>query len=344
MRLEPMRRLTLSEAADLHGRVAGTRVPGTLHPSYVEADACRDPRLEPLHLGYQSSGRVWMHSLHQSTIPGTGWKDASSPYGYGGPVANTDDPDFLREAWTAYEAWMRANRVVVEYVRFHPLMANERLYGGRVADNREVVSIDLVSGDATSAYPSRLRQTLKKAERAGLCYAEYPLAARCEAFAQYYRTAMRGIGADPFYLFEDTYFRALAATGMGRVGVCGAEAGADAPQWLAACLFIDAPGVREYHLAATSEAGRAHGASAFALHQGAMAARQRGAMSMYLGGGTDARRDNPLLFFKGGFSPLRLVYRTGFSVFDASGYEEIKTRFAAEWQAHPERPIFYRKV
>jgi len=36
--------------------------------------------------------------------------------------------------------------------------------------------------------------------------------------------------------------------------------------------------------------------------------------------------------------------RTGWTVFDAEAYDQLKDRFAAEWAAHPERPIFYRKV
>src|SRR6478752_913213 len=63
--------------------------PATLHPRYVAADAQRDSLLSPLHVCITSGGERWLHSLHTTTVPGTAWRDASSPYGYGGPVSTT---------------------------------------------------------------------------------------------------------------------------------------------------------------------------------------------------------------------------------------------------------------
>jgi hypothetical protein len=226
-------------------------------------------------------------------------------------------------------------------VRFHPLVRNDRLYGGHVLDNREVVCMDLTTLESETAYPPRLRQTLAKAKRAGLAYREDDFAAHARAFGSYHREAMRQMQADPFYVFDDTYFEALAHSGRARLAVCANPADGE---WLAAALFLDGPGVREYHLAATSDAGRRLGASSLVLHEGALAARGRGLDRLYLGGGTDARPDNPLLFFKASFARERLTYRTGWSVFDAVAHDELKARFADAWSAHPERPIFYRKV
>ena len=340
---EGMRRLALEEAIALHKSFAAPR-PGTLHPLYVEADARRDPALQPAYLAYTAEGEHWMHALHLTRVPGTDWHDASSPYGYGGPLSTSDDPGFIAQAWAAYAQWMRVHRVVVEYVRFHPMLANERHYGGTVEANREVVCIDLQAHDAVEAgYAARLRTTLKKAARAPLAYREEPLAPCAAAFGRYYRAAMQAIGADPFYLFDDAYFDQLAGTGLATLGICTLQ-DAGAHDWLAACLLLDGAGLREYHLAATNAQGRPWGASSFALDQAARAAQRRGARGFYLGGGTDRRPDNALLFFKSAFSGRRLAYRTGATVFDAAAYEELKQCFPQAWQAHPERPIFYRKV
>lgn len=340
---EGLRRLELAEAIALHERFAAPR-PGTLHPLYVQADARRDAALQPAYLAYTAQGEHWMHALHFTRVPGTEWLDASSPYGYGGPLGTSDDPGFVRAAWSAYAQWMRENRVVVEYVRFHPVLGNERHYGGRVEANREVVCVDLQAhGSIEAGYAQRLRGTLKKAARVPLAYREEPLATHAAAFGSYYRAAMQEIGADAFYLFDDDYFEQLAATGLATLGICTLQQGS-VDDWLAACLLLDGAGLREYHLAATNAQGRPWGASSFALDQAARAAKQRGARGFYLGGGTDRSPDNALLFFKSAFSPNRLAYRTGSTVFDESAYEELKQCFPQAWKAHPERPIFYRKV
>ena len=336
-----VRALPLAEAVARQEQMALPLRPATLHPLYVEADAARNPALQPAYVCFEDQGECWMHAVHVSRVSGTSLKDASSPYGYGGPLSTSDDTQFLAAAWQAYSRWMLAERIVVEYVRFHPVLGNDRHYGGRVADNRQVVTVDLTVDDIASNYASRLRYTVKKAQKAGLAYEESDLDGHAAEFASYHRAAMREMRADAFYLFDDDYFERLGNSGLATLGVCR-QPGAVA--WLAAGLFLDGAGVREYHLAATNEAGRAAGASSFTLHRAALAAQARGQQQLYLGGGTDASVDNPLLFFKSSYSPQRLWYRTGSAVFDNEAYDELKGRFPAEWAAHPERPIFYRKV
>ncbi|HEV8098818.1 MAG TPA: hypothetical protein VGP56_06705, partial [Gaiellaceae bacterium] len=44
--------------------------------------------------------------------------DVVTPYGYGGPTGDG--------FWDAYETWARERGVVSTFVRFHPLLANQR--------------------------------------------------------------------------------------------------------------------------------------------------------------------------------------------------------------------------
>jgi hypothetical protein len=338
---ERVQSLALEEASPRFERFASVKA-ATLHPAYVAADATRNKILQPLFLLYETQGESWLHGLHLTDVPGTSIRDASSPYGYGGPLSTSDDPGFLRLAWGAYTAWMREHRVAVEYVRFHPVAGNDRYYLGGTADNRVVVSVDLRVEDLTSRYAARLRQTLKKADASGLTYEEFDLLGREAEFGSYYRSAMREMQTDAFYLFDDLYFESLARLGFARLGVCRHSSTGE--RWLAAAIFLDGTGVREYHLAATDHAGRKAGASSFLLHQAALVGQSLGMEQLYLGGGTDRQPDNTLLFFKSAFSSWRMPYRTGGTVFDAAAYDELKARFPAEWEAHPERPIFYRKV
>lgn len=340
MGAERMRALAFGEAVAQYERMPVPLRPATLHPAYVLADSARDPLLQPLFLSYESGGEHWLHGLHRTDVPGLPLKDASSPYGYGGPLCSTDDPDFVAAAWQAYGKWMRADGVAVEYIRFHPVLGNERHYGGNVVESRAVVCVDLEQADIATGYAVRQRQALKKGAAAGLVYEEAGLVSVVREFASFYRAGMGDIGANPFYLFADSYFEALAASGLARVGYCRSPDGL----WLAAALFLDGDGVREYHLAATCAQGRKASASTFVLHHAGIAARARGLRRLYLGGGSDARPDNPLLFFKASFSPQRLTYRTGWNVFDDNRYDELKKRFPRERAEHPERPIFHRIV
>ena len=143
---EGMHRIDAEEAAKF------LSTPGTLHPAYVVADATRNSALEPAFFCYESQGERWVHGVHLTDVPGTRWRDASSPYGYGGPVASTTDRSFVQAAWNAYCAVMLEGRVVVEYVRFHPVLGNDQWYGGNVVDNRQVVIVDLRTADVAASY------------------------------------------------------------------------------------------------------------------------------------------------------------------------------------------------
>jgi hypothetical protein len=314
-----------------------------LHPAYVDADARRRAGLRPTYLCYESHGERWMHFLHVTEVPGTDWRDASSPYGYGGPLSTTSDPAFLAEAWADYGQWMNEHRIAVEYIRFHPVLANQRWYGGQVSSNREVVWIDLQAPDLTLGYAARLRSTLKRARHASMRYAELPLKDHASRFEEYYRSAMLGLGADDFYLFSPEYFGLLATTSMAKLALClPADAGDES--WLSASVLLESDDVLEYHLAASSTEGRRLGASSFLLDRVAHQAQQQQKKVFYLGGGTDQSADNSLLFYKSSFSNLRLVYWVGCTIFIPSAYEEFKSVFPLEWQQYPERPIFYRKA
>ena len=319
--------------------------PATLCAHYLSADAARDSRLQPWFIVVDSEFGTWMHGVHVTDIGGTQWRDASSPYGYGGPLSTSTDAEFLSECWKTYAKFMREQRIVVEYVRFHPLLGNERFYGGQIADNRDVVLLDLGAADFAASYAPRVRTLLRKADRQEICYVETEFAAAAQRFADFHWAAMKAMGADAFYIFSLEYFRSLAATGMARLGVCVSKRDSGAGDvWLAAAIFLEFGDTVEYHLAASSADGRTVGASSFLIDQAARLASQRGRKCIYLGGGSDRSPQNPLLFFKEGFSARRLIYRTGSAVFNAAGRDEVKLAYPIEWGAHPDRPIFHRKV
>lgn len=338
-----MQALPFEQAQQLCQHLAPAGCPATVHPSYVVADAARDRSLQPVFLHFHESGHDWMHNFHVTDIPDTPYKDASSPYGYGGPISTCSNPHFLHRAWQAYRRWMQDHGVVVEYVRFHPLLNNHNWYGGTVVPNRKVVWVDLLDAHYPNAYAARFRAAVAKAQSLGLVYTESALSGQEQAFGTFYRNAMRAMQTDPFFWFDDGYFRELAATDRARLGICRNPS---EPQdaWLSACVLLEGDRVTEYHLAATSATGKRCGAACFVLHRCAALALQRGMHRLYLGGGSDRDANNSLLFFKAGMSPRQLDYHTGMQVFDEVGYRALQRHFADAWAAHPERPIFHRKV
>ena len=339
-----IKKVSASEYQRMTREMPALALPATLGADYICVDAVRDSRLQPWFIAVDSGFERWMHGFHVSDIPGTPWRDASSPYGYGGPLSSSSELEFLNKCWELYSRFMIDHRIIAEYVRFHPLLMNDRFYGGQIEDNRDVVLWDLEQPDIASSYPTRLRSVIRKAERNSICYLERDLSGYTRKFMDFYNTAMQQMGADAFYLFSTEYFNALAATSIAKLSVCIKGEDSIEGNWLAAAVFLETDEIVEYHLAGSSPEGRSLGASSFLLDHAARAAQRRGRTFMYLGGGSDRSSENRLLFFKGAFSQKRLKYRTGSTVFNPVGRDEVKLAYPAEWSAHPERPIFHRKV
>jgi hypothetical protein len=308
----------------------------SLSPAYVSVDARRDRALSPTFLVWRRGARVLMHAVHEAAIPGREGFDWQSAYGYGGPLASGLGADDLRDAWRELDAIARQRRVVAEFVRFHPLLANESAYPGNVRDDRPAVTLDLLAPDLLGRYSGRARTAVRKAERDGLALRWESRADAWPAFAEFYREGMQAIGADPFYLFGDEYFRALLDLPAARVLSVVRD-----DLRLAMGLFLFGPEVAEYHLSAASPEGRRLNATNLLLHGAAQCAQREGLRTLYLGGGTTAAADNPLLRFKTSYAPAELTFRIGWRIQDPVAYSGLQRAFPDQARTS-RRVLFYR--
>lgn len=310
----------------------------SLHPAYVQADAARDKDLAPVFFVHQREDDFFYHAFHLATVPGTSCRDIQSPYGYGGPVATIDEPAFLAEAWQGYASWCVEQRVLVEFVRFHPLLENWRFFSGESMPDRETVWVDLKSPDLLASYDVRARTAVRKAVKHGLTVEWWAAERFGEVFQPLYSATMEGLKASSFYFFPQEYFNRLAGWGGARYAACLHEGAV-----VAAAIFMQGPDVMEYHLSASDGAGKKLGATNLLLHEAGLYGQMAGCGKLHLGGGTDADAANSLLFFKSGFSTRRAVFRIGKNIHDPAMYQAMK----AEWQQRTGRSssriMFYRE-
>jgi hypothetical protein len=332
-----MEALGSREAQALFEQLPKDKRLATLSPAYVVADASRSVDLEPVFICYRETGSFWLHGVHRGRVPGEMWFDLQSPYGYGGPLSSSTDAGFLSRAWADYARWCAESDILAEFVRFHPLTGNWRYYSGEVRDDRRTVAVALEAGsELLAGYLTRCRTAIRKAQAAGVVPIWLSLADHIERFGSYYRDGMAAIGAEDFYLFDDAYFSALADLPGIKLLACHQRG-----TWLSAGLFLRGADTLEYHLSATTGDGRRMGATNLLLHAAAEWGQAEGLAWLYLGGGTDGREDNPLFFFKAGFSEHHFPFRTGFAIHHRDAYEKLRSK-------HPEtgkpssRILFYR--
>ncbi len=306
----------------------------SLSPAFAAADTQRDPTLRCVHASLEGGEAEWIHSVHLRPLAGqSGVWGATSPYGYGGPLTPATDAAFLARAWSAWQAWCREEGVLAEFCRFHPqAYASPRAFGGTVKENRQTVSVDLTVPEVAAGFNSLTRRKIRRTQQAGVQARWSRDPADWARYAPFYRDAMQDLQAAPFYYFPDAYFEALSRLPCTHLLVCEREG-----RWLSAGVYLLEGGVVEYHLGASSPEGKETGTPSLLQAEAARWGQARGAHSLYLAGGTDPSPDNPLLFYKLGFSRRTLPFSVGEAVHDDNRYWAAAARLGFDRTRPPAR-------
>lgn len=326
-----------NQAEKLFKEIAEERKCPSLHPRYLQIDSKREKGMEPTFFVFEEYGEIYYYPFLAADVPDTKFRDIQSPYGYGGPISTTDNRQFIDRAWSAFTSWCQENNILAEFVRFHPILQNWRYHNGETVLDRETVWVDLTNEDLSIGYQSRVRNMLRKATKHGLkvewCEAEVFF----QWFPELYESLMKSLQANSFYFFSNEYYGAWYGWDQAHYALCVLEG-----EVVAASIFFSDKNIMEYHLSASNDVGRQLAASTMILHEAAELGKNLQCRKLHLGGGTNSLENNPLLFFKSGFSKERASFRIGKMIHKPDCYEELKTFWKSKNGSISDRILFYR--
>jgi hypothetical protein len=284
-------------------------------PAYVEFGTRWHEPGTPAAFVAEEDGRVFFVPLIVRHIPRAiagvdGWLDATGPRGYPGPIVGPagegdDDDGFVSRAIACMATTLEERRIVSAFIRCHPLLSPRPVAigeGSAVVEHGESVSIDLGHSPEQVWSETRLnhRRAITRALRDGYRVRIDESWQHLEAFLTIYATTMDRIGAAAHWRLPREYVSDLQETLGSRVHLCVVEQdGALA----AAALLTEVDGIVEYHLSGTSPDHAAASPTKLLIDQASRWAHDRGDRVFHLAG--SVRRDDPLIQFKRGFSPLR---------------------------------------
>lgn len=261
-------------------------------------------------------------------LPGTGGSsllDATSVYGYPGPIASVEPPSpaMLVRFRAAFSGFLRGHRIVSLFSRLHPLLDQAALVEGmgQVVEHGPTVSMDLrlAAESQLAAYRSNHRRDIKRLRSSGFaCELDAGLE-RIDEFIGVYHETMRRVGAKPYYVFPPSYFEGLAAAlGCGlQLILCRHE-----DVVVAAALFMVCGKIVQYHLGGTRDAWLRHTPLKLVFDEARALYSGQGAEVLHLGGGHGAAVDS-LFNFKAGFSDRRHPFRSWRWVVLPDEYERL---------------------
>jgi hypothetical protein len=290
-------------------------------PAYVVLDA----RLyggAPAAFHFAQGDRQLLMPLIVRDIPGTGRRDALSPYGYPAPVGGTADEGFWEQACAAMVETLRAAGIVTAFVRMHPLLAAPLPVLGRfgaLVRHGETVSMDL-----TVSVEEMWRQTrsdhrnhINRARRAGtkVVFDEWE---RLAEWVAVYHDNMRRVGASSYYFFTAEHLAALHQAVGDRMHLAIALEGDEV---VGGNTFFTHDGIATGYVSSTRRARNRY-ADELLYDEVRRFCKARGERVFHLGGGKGGSNDS-LFTYKAGFSPSRHPFHTWRLVADQSAYREL---------------------
>ena len=99
--------------------------------------------------------------------------DITTPYGYGGPITNTNDKSFIKEAEKCLNEELIKLNVIAELIKFHPLIKNhlilKNIYRGKIIKVCKTISLNVQKYSENfllnRIYSYSNRKSIKKAYR-----------------------------------------------------------------------------------------------------------------------------------------------------------------------------------
>ena len=250
--------------------------------------------------------------------------DLETPYGYGGPISDgvkNSVPEHIQNDYKKeLSEYCRSKHIVSEFVRFHPLLGNHTVLSDAVETRymRDTIYIDTsVEELIMQNMDSKNRNMVRKAMKSGITVVNKPITEYNDFVCMYDQT-MRRDQADPYFFFEDTYYKEQEKLKDNAIVFYAMLEGR--PVSGAIMYYNDR--YMHYHLSGSLAEYRKLAPSNLMLYEAARWASGRGIKRFHLGGGMQS--DDSLFGFKKQFNKNgRLPFWVGRIIFDQGAYESL---------------------
>ena len=328
-------------------------------------DRCRDvyfyPEYYSLYQNYgdgiaqcfvfEMDGNVVLYPFLKNPITPLGYKldkeyyDIQGAYGYNGLIASSNEYELISAFWCTFERWCQENDIVAEFMRFHPLLKNQRLSSPQMKTfySRHTVALNLSDDDIwMHQISSKNRNMIRKAEKEGVTIVESD---DYETFRKLYDGTMTDLHAVDFFFFPSSYYEEYKQTFKDKSLLFFAMLNGKV---IAGSMFMFSDDYAHYHLSARDREYSRYAANNLILWYGIQKAKERGCKWFHFGGGTTGEDDDSLLKFKKEFSKSLCEFWIGKRVYNKEVYDSIveqwKTKHPDSYEHNKVKLLGYREI
>ena len=317
------------------------RLPDELRDVYFDAEYVRlyetDGRQAQCFI-YTADASIFFYPFLLQSVPShPGLFDITTAYGYGGPICNVADAEFIADAYANFRSEARQRGVIAELVKFHPLLENHRVVVNeltRVIPVCPIVYVDLTIDPQyrwEKIYTHANRKNIKKALRANVTVQMVAGDAEWAAFRRLYADTMVANSAGDFYHFSDEYLSRIRERLASKHILVTATLDGEV---VAAMIVLLGTRYAHCHLIGTDRDALPLGVNHLLHHELILWCAGRGYQQLVIGGGRGNDDDDSLLRFKRNFSDATASFFVGESILSDAQYHDV----CEEWvRANPAR-------
>lgn len=266
-----------------------------------------------------------------------GYYDLETAYGYGGFYTNSEDKEFLNRAILEYSEKCKKEKIIAEFVRFHPFN-NFPIKFAEFLDlniyDRDTVYLDLSQKyeELKKQYKSSLQRNIKKAIYNNLTFdLEHINNNSINKFIELYNLTMNKNFASKFYFFDKDYFDKLFK--LENVELYSIKYN---NQTISMIIVFNNNEKIYYHLGATNPKFYSLNPNALIFDSIIKKYNQK-ANFLYFGGGTSSKNDDSLLQFKQKFSHLKKPFYISGKIYN----KEIYEKYLRIWEIQSKKEVKY---
>ncbi|MFS4417356.1 GNAT family N-acetyltransferase [Maribacter sp. 2307ULW6-5] len=259
---------------------------------------------QPVLLAFEQGGCAIALPLLIRQIEGTPFFDATSVYGYAGPLFRQTSPMDIHTFQKEFIRWCEEHDIVSVFTRMNPYIPdqNKIVAGlGNIILQGKVVNIDttIPDEDQWTQYQRRLKGQVNRARRE--CSVEDATTdAGLDVFISIYNENMKRVGAQESYFFDKPYYQRLMNSTDFKCTLLLARCRMS-QEPIAGSMFISHQDKTHYHLGGTRTEFLPLMPSKLLIDEMRRRAKESGQRYFNLGGGLSGRHDS-LFTFKASFS------------------------------------------
>ena len=141
--------------------------------------------------------------------------DIVTPYGYGGPIIKetSNKSALLREYEKKFSKYCQENKIVSEFVRFHPILNNaldfEKIYNAEHIRQTLGTNIQKYEDPVQSEFSKSCRKNIRRCINKGITTKVTESPKSLGDFKAIYYSTMDRNNAESYYYFDDSYFESI---------------------------------------------------------------------------------------------------------------------------------------